>query len=93
MTKTIAQLWNGKLEPIRHLGKNNSEMKQLGDLMQRNLKKFEEILNEHQRELFEKSDTCISDYIVAISEQAFCDGFCMGTRIITEALTGAEQIK
>ena len=29
MTKTIATLWNGNLDPIRYLGKNNSQIKQL----------------------------------------------------------------
>ena len=90
MTKTIAKIWNGKLDPVRNLGENNPEMKQLGALIQRNLKKLEETLDEHQKELFEKYDACISDYMVVISEQAFCDGFSLGSKIIAEALCGSE---
>lgn len=92
MTRTIEQLWNGTLEPIRHLGKNNSEIKHLEFLMQRDLEKLEENLNAELQEIFEKYSDCINEYILLISEQAFCDGFCLGTRITMESIFGAEQI-
>lgn len=92
MTNTIAQLWNGNLEPIRYLGVTNAEMKELEILMQRNLEKLEGNLNEKAKELFQKYDDCLNEYILISSEQAFCDGFCLGTKITAEALTGAERI-
>ncbi|MBQ9133922.1 MAG: hypothetical protein IJX64_05265 [Clostridia bacterium] len=92
MTKTIAQLWNGNLEPVRHSGKNNSEMRQLEDLMQNNLEKLEAVLNENQKMIFEKYKNCFTEYMIVTVEQAFCDGFCMGTKIATEALITAEQL-
>lgn len=92
MTNTISQLWNGNLEPIRFLGKNNTELKQLEKLMQDNLKKIEENLDDKQKEVFEKYNSCIDEYLVVLSEQAFCDGFCLGTKIFTEAISGAEQV-
>jgi len=92
MTTTIAQLWNGTLEPIRHLGKNNSEIKQLEDLIQRNIEKLKPTFNEETKKIFEKYNDCINEYIILLGEQAFCDGFCLGTKISSEAMNGAEQI-
>lgn len=45
-----------------------------------------------QKELFEKYNDCMNEYIAAISEQAFCDGFCVGTKITAEALSAAEEL-
>ena len=92
MTKMIAQLWNGNLEPVRHSGENNSEMRQLENLMLNNLEKLEAVLNESQKKIFGKYNDCFTEYMIVTGEQAFCDGFCMGTKIATEALTAAEQL-
>lgn len=92
MTKTIADLWNGSLEPIRHSGKNNSEMRQIENLMIRNLEKLEDNLDEKSKEAFKKYTDCADEYLIITSEQAFCDGFCLATKIVTEALSNAEEI-
>ena len=92
MTKTIAQLWNGNLEPVVYSGRNNPEIKKLENLMQRNLEKLEQDIDENSRKIFEKYNDCINQYLIATGEQAFCDGFCLGAKITTEALTGAEQV-
>ena len=92
MSKTIIKLWNGTLDPIRYLGKNNAEMRQLEDLIQRNLNELEENLNKNEKKLFEKYYDCINEYIIVISEQAFYDGFCRGTKIVAEALNEPEPI-
>ena len=90
MTDTIGQLWNGILEPVRYLGKNNPEIKQLENLLQCNLKNLEGNLNERLKGLLEKYNDCINEYIALTNEQAFCDGFCLGTKITVESLTSAE---
>lgn len=92
MTNTIEQLWNGTLEPVRYLGKNNPEIKQLEILLQRNLKNLEENLNEKLEGLLQKYYDCINEYLALTNEQAFYEGFCLGTKITVESLTGAEQI-
>ena len=92
MSKIISCLWNGQLDPIRYLGKNNSEMKQLEHFMQRNLDALEKVLTEHDKVLFKKYSDCVNEYIVLISEQSFCDGFSIGAKIVTDALTDAERI-
>lgn len=92
MTDTIRQLWNGNLDPIRYLGLNNKEIKQLETLMQRNEENLGKHLNEDEKEMLEKYHDCMSEYTALISEQAFCDGFCFGAKMVIEALGGVEQM-
>ena len=92
MTKMIAQLWSGNLEPARHSGKNNAEIQELENLMQRNLEKLENNLTEHQKKIFENYNNCLSEYIILTAEQAFCDGYCVGTKLAAEALTEADGL-
>lgn len=92
MTETIAQLWNGTLEPIRYLGKNNKEIKQLEDIIELDIEKLKNILTEQQLKIFEAYSECANEYTVLIAEQAFCDGFSLGAKILTEALSHAQQI-
>ncbi len=92
MTDTIRQLWNGNLDPIRYLGLNNTEIKQLEILMQRNEENLVKRLDEGGEEILEKYHDCMSEYATLISEQAFRDGFCLGAKIVVEALSGAERI-
>ena len=87
MEKIIAQLWNGNLEPVSHLEENNAEIRELVLLLQRNFDKLESILNEHQKDVFIKYNDCIQEYLILSTEQAFCDGFCYGTKLTVEALT------
>ncbi len=87
MTKTIAALWNGNLDPVCCFGKNNSEIKQLETLMQKNLEKLEKSLDERSAKRFEAYTDCVNEYTLVVAEQAFCDGFCLGTKIVTEALS------
>ncbi|MGM9574386.1 MAG: DUF6809 family protein [Oscillospiraceae bacterium] len=87
MTKTIAQLWNGELEPVRYSGLNNPEIKQLEALTQRNGERLEESLDEKAKELLERYNDCIKEYMTVLNEQSFCDGFCLGTKLAAEAMT------
>ncbi len=92
MSKTIAQLYRGNLDPIRFIGNGNGEMKRTETLIERNFDKLQETLDENAKEALEKYNECMKEYIVLISEQSFCDGFCLGTRISAEAIGGAERV-
>lgn len=92
MTKTIADLWNGNLEPVENLGINNGEMKDLEDTIGRLIERIEKLLNEEQKKMFEKYCDNVNRYLLVSSEQAFCDGYCLGTKITTEVLMGAEDV-
>ncbi|MBR7133146.1 MAG: hypothetical protein IKD04_06395 [Clostridia bacterium] len=90
MSKTISQLWNGKVVPINNLGVNNPELKELECLMCRHLEKLEKYFNREAKEIFEKYNKYVNDYNYEIREQAFCIGFSLGTKITAEALVKAE---
>lgn len=92
MTKTISQLWCGNLEPVMHLGANNIEIAKMEKLMSDNFSKLKTNINDEQKEILEKYLDCVNDYVLLISEQSFCDGFCLGTKISAEALIIGEQI-
>ncbi|MBQ4599637.1 MAG: hypothetical protein IJB19_06965 [Clostridia bacterium] len=92
MHRTIAQLWNGDLEPIRYFGVTNAEMKKAEIFMQCNLEKLKENSSETMNELFQRYEDSINEYILISNEQAFCDGFCLGAKITAEAFSGAEEI-
>ena len=92
MTKTISQLWSGNLDPIMRLGMNNAEIAKIEKLLSDNFSKLKEKLNDEQKETLEKYSDCVNDYVLLISEQSFCDGFCLGTKISAEALVLAEQL-
>ena len=92
MTKTIGQLWYGNLEPCRYFGMHNAQMKRQLHWMDSDLRKIQEILGEDQKKLMEEYDRKVESYIQSVSEQAFCDGFCMGAKLTAEALIGAEKL-
>lgn len=92
MSNTIEQLYRGQIDPKSVLGNGNVEMRRTEMLIEKNFYKLKENLNEDTKVILEKYSQCIDEYIVLISEQAFCDGFCLGTRILSEAVGGAERI-
>lgn len=92
MPNTIAQLFRGQLEPKNLLGNGNTEMRRTGLMIENNYNKLKDKLNKDDKEVFEKYNHLIDEYIALITEQAFCDGFCMSARILSEAVGGAERI-
>lgn len=92
MSNTIVKLYEGKLEPLKSIGKSNDEMRRMEILIERNKNKMEEMLDGERKIIFEKYVECINEYMLLINEQAFCDGFCLGARILSEAISGAEQL-
>ena len=92
MDSIVAKIWQGNLPPARHCGEHNQEIKQLEELMQLNLETLEEYLSGPAKKMFKKYHVCVEEYILSSCEQVFYDGFCLGTKITAEVLTGAEKI-
>ena len=90
--KLIPQLWNGHIQPIVRFGKNNKQIKELEDYMQRHLESLENTLNDDEKITFEKYSGCIDEYITLIVEQAFIDGFSLGTKLFAEAISNADSL-
>ena len=92
MVKTIAQIWNGTLVPEADIKEDNPQIAELKNLLERNRKHLEQSLNEKEKEILEEYDDCVTEYIDILGEQAFCNGFCLGAKITTEALTEQNEI-
>lgn len=88
----IANLWNGNLEPISSFGKNSNEMKELERLILRSSERLDEMLEEKQKKVVKNLTDLLSEYQLISNEQAFCDGFCLGVRLFSEAFSLSQGI-
>ena len=87
MLSSIEELWYGNLNPVKELENNNTELKELETLLQRN--------NELLRGFLAKDDavnrleiytTCVDEYVSIIAKTAFLEGFKIGTKFTVESL-------
>ena len=85
--QTISDLWNGDIAPSEHCGVHDPEVKDLLALRERNHKALCGGLTAAQAEIFQKYIGCTEEYTFRMMELAFCDGFCLGSKLVTEALT------
>ena len=74
-----------------NLGRNDAELKKLENLILLNYEKLEKNLDEELKERLENYKDCIDEYTVLVNEQAFCEGFCLGTRLTAEAFTAEDK--
>ena len=88
MRETLEALWNGNLAPAQTCGVNDPEMEHLTVLMDRNKELLNGDLNESQKERFAKYADCADEFMLLSSQRAFCDGFRLASRLLTEALSG-----
>ena len=86
MEFVLADLWNGNIAPIKRCGKGNSDIDELVHLMRRHREKLNGTLSEKQLEIADKYTACVEEYLELMVEQAFCDGFGLCSKILTEAL-------
>lgn len=87
MVNTIKDLWNGNITPYTQCGENNPEIKNLLDLMDQNKDDLYQITTPQQQEIFEKYTDCSEEYLLLLLEEAFCQGFCLASRLTSEALS------
>lgn len=84
---TIARIWNGDMEPMKGWGKNDPQIAELIELIERNEENLTGTLCEKQKLIFEKYNSCLDEYWDLMAEQDFCEGFRLGTRLLAEAFT------
>ena len=83
---TIIDLWNGNMAPCEHCGAHDSEVNHLIGLMERNREALREGLTAAQMEIFQKYIDCSEEYLLRMLELAFCDGFCLGGKMVMEII-------
>ena len=91
MKPTIAQLWNGEIAPIQHFENHNPEIKPLDDFIQQNYEKLGQCLSEEHNKYFEAYNDNVNEYIHLVIQQAFSEGYSLGTRLLLEALADEDE--
>ena len=86
MKETISDLWYGNIAPCEHCGSHDPRANKLIHLIEQNRVKLSESLTEAQKERFQKYIDCSEEYLFYMMELAFCDGFVLGSKLITESL-------
>ena len=84
--QTIIDLWNGNIGPCEHCGSHDPQIRELLALMKRNREELSVGLTALQMEVFQKFLDCSNEYQLRMVELAFCDGFCLGEKLVAEAL-------
>lgn len=87
MKPTIKDLWNGNIMPCERCGAHDPQINELFALMRRNQDELNKSISPRQQEIFEKYIECADEYVLRMMEQAFCDGFCLAGKLLTEALS------
>ena len=86
MPQTIIDLWNGNIAPCEHCGTHDPEVDHLIGLIERNRGHLCEGLTAAQKEVFQKYIDSSEEYLLRMLEPAFCDGFCLGSRLVMESI-------
>ncbi len=86
----IGNLLGGKLGSMHMAESEREELRHLESLLMRNAENLEKLLTDEGKIVFEKYRDCAEEYGLLCQEQAFCEGFCVGTRLTAEGLLGVE---
>lgn len=86
MAGTIEKLWNGEIAPCEKCGSQDPEINDLLVLMRKNKETIYKELSPQQQKILEKYIDCSDEYVLRITEQAFCEGFCLASKLLTESL-------
>ena len=86
MGNTINELWHGNIVPQEDSRNNLGEMKELMGYIARHSKDLEKLLNDEQREIFEKFRECWNEYVSLAEAAIFGYAFKLGARLTLESL-------
>ncbi len=86
MKSTITDLWRGNIAPVKECGAYDQEARQTLQFMEKNREELCQGLTAEQAEVFHRYMSCSEDYLLRMVEIAFCDGFCLGSRLTAETL-------
>ena len=92
MKNLIEKIWLGDLDPFEHLGRNYPQIRKLESAMLDSSIQFRENLDKGSKKIFDEYNDLMNDYLFAMTKQSFYDGFCLGTKISSEAHIGVEKI-
>ena len=86
MQSMINELWRGNIIPQEDSRNNSKEMKELLGYMARHHEDLEKTFTDEQKEIFEKSHDCWSEYMSFTEASIFDYAFKLGARLTMEIL-------
>lgn len=85
MNSTTRELWYGNIVPNSDCRPKTAEFKKLSEHISRHRNQLVTCMNDEQREIFEKLDTCWDEYIRSTEEAIFAYAFNLGLKMASEA--------
>ena len=86
MKRTLIDLWYGNIDP-QEQAQANPQVPDLLKLLERNHDALNKTLNDDQKELLEKYQSCADEISGFCERDSFIYGFRLGMRLAIEALT------
>lgn len=86
MKRTIEELWNGNIASAQNCGVGDPEIENLVTLIERHKELLSKELGPPQKNILQKYIDCTEEYTCLISMCAFCEGFSLASKLLTEAL-------
>ena len=87
MKSIINELWLGNIDPQNDSRNNSQKIKELMEYMARHHEKLNQMMNDEQKETFEKFHDCWSEYMSLVEAAIFEYAFKLGMQIAIETLT------
>ena len=84
----IKELWHGNIIPQEDGRTNSKEMKELMGYIARHSEDLENLLNDEQREIFDKFRECWNEYVRLAEATIFEYAFKLSARLTQETLFG-----
>ena len=80
----LKELWRGNIVPQEDSRTNSKEMKELMGYIARHSEDLENLLNDEQREIFDKFRECWNEYVSLAEAAIFEYAFRLGARLTIE---------
>ena len=92
MKKTLVDLWYGNIDP-QEQAQANPQVPDLLKLLERNHDALSKTLNDDQKVILEKYQSCADEISGFCERDSFIYGFRLGMRLAIEALTDENDIE
>ena len=87
MEQLIKELWYGNIAPFKRCGIHSAEVKELEILKRRNFDALCQTITPEQKEVLQKYADCRDEHLFYMLEAAFCEGFSLAAKLLSESLT------
>ena len=88
---TLENLWYGNIRPFEQSFKKDSAYAELLSLVIRHQEDLQALLNDEEKEIFEKFTDCSNEMHDLSERESFTKGFTLGARIIIEVMANSSN--